>query len=70
VPVAIWKANNFLALNLAHNIITDEKTIEEARKTYADFFKEKMNGEDPQYLQKLTFLPQENTADLTPAQLV
>ena len=29
------EANNFLALNLAHDIITDKKSVEEARTAYA-----------------------------------
>lgn len=57
------EANNFLALNLANDIITDKKTVEEARKAYADIIKEKMNGGNPEYLQKLTFASQDNAAD-------
>ncbi|RAJ19780.1 hypothetical protein LX77_03410 [Gelidibacter algens] len=49
------EANNFLALNLAHNIITGKKTVEEARTAYADIIKEKMSGKDPDYMKKLQF---------------
>ncbi len=57
------EANNFLALNLANDIITDKKTVEEARKAYADIVKEMMNGGKPEYQQKLVFSSQGNTAD-------
>ncbi|MFV5695363.1 hypothetical protein ACM55G_07990 [Flavobacterium sp. LB3P122] len=57
------EGNNFLALNLAHDIITGKKSVEEARKAYGDIVKEKMNGGNPIYMQKLTFSTQENTAD-------
>lgn len=49
------EANNFLALNLAHDIINDKKTVEEARKAYADIIKEKMSGANPEYMKKLQF---------------
>lgn len=51
------EANNFLALNLANDIITDKKSVEEARRAYADILMEKMNGGNPEYLQKLAFAP-------------
>ena len=57
------EGNNFLALNLANDIITVKKSVEEARKAYGDIVKEKMNGANPLYMQKLTFAVQENTAD-------
>lgn len=57
------EGNNFLALNLAHDIITGKKTVEETRQAYGDIVKEKMNGSNPVYMQKLTFSIQENTAD-------
>lgn len=57
------EGNNFLALNLAHDIITGKKAVEEARKAYGDIVKEKMNGGNPVYMQKLTFSTQENSAD-------
>lgn len=49
------EANNFLALNLAHDIITDKKSVEEARTAYADIIKEKMEGKSPEYMAKLQF---------------
>ena len=57
------EGNNFLALNLANDIITGKKSVEEARKAYGDIVKEKMNGGNPMYMQKLTFETQENSAD-------
>ena len=57
------EGNNFLALNLANDIITGKKSVEEARKAYGDIVKEKMNGANPVYMQKLTFATQENSAD-------
>ena len=57
------EANNFLALNLAHDIITNKKTVAEARKAYADVIKEKMTGANPEYMAKLTFASQANAAD-------
>ena len=57
------EGNNFLALNLANDIIIGKKSVEEARKAYGDIVKEKMNGGNPIYMQKLTFSTQENTAD-------
>ena len=57
------EGNNFLALNLANDIITGKKSVEEARKAYGDIVKEKMNGGNPMYMQKLSFSTQENAAD-------
>ena len=57
------EGNNFLALNLANDIITGKKSVEEVRKAYGDIVKEKMNGGNPIYMQKLTFETQENAAD-------
>lgn len=57
------EANNFLALNLAHDIITGKKTVTQARKAYADIIKEKMNGGNPEYMQKLMFQPQPDAGD-------
>ncbi len=49
------EANNFLALNLAHDIINGKKTVEEARIAYGDIIKEKMAGKNPDYMKKLQF---------------
>lgn len=57
------EANNILALNLAHDIITGKKTVEQARTSYGDIVKEKMNGAHPVYMQKLSFATGTNTVD-------
>ena len=57
------EANNFLALNLANDIIIGKKSVEEARKAYGDIVKEKMNGGNPEYMQRLSFSAQPNAAD-------
>ncbi len=55
--------NNILALNLAHDIITGKKTVEQARAALASNVKEKMNGGNPVVMQKLQFSPQANAGD-------
>jgi hypothetical protein len=57
------EANNVLALNLAHDVITGKKTVDQARKAYGDIVKEKMNGGDPAYMKKLLFSTEMNAAD-------
>ncbi len=58
------EAANYLALNLAHDIIEDKKTVEEARQFYADTMMKMMQGEEDEYLQKLTFeLPQNDVTN-------
>lgn len=57
------EGNNLLALNLANDIVTGKKTVEQARKAYGDMVKEKMNGGSPAYMQKLAFATQGNVAD-------
>ena len=57
------EGNNFLALNLANDIITGKKTVISARKAYGDIVKLKMKGGNPLYMAKLTFTPKSNTAD-------
>lgn len=49
------EAANILALNLAHDIIEDKKTVEEARQFYAETMMKMMQGEEDEYLKKLTF---------------
>ena len=55
--------NNFLALNLAHDVITGKKTVEEARKAYGEMIKMAMDGNKPDYMKKLMFSPDMNAAD-------
>lgn len=59
---------NFVAINLAHDIITDKKTVEEAREEYSRLYKAFQNGEKPPYTQAFQFeLPQGDTKDLDTA---
>jgi hypothetical protein len=55
------EAANFLAINLANDIVTGQRTVEEAREYYAETIKAVMNGEKPEYTQGFVFdVPQEN----------
>lgn len=55
---------NFLALNLANDIVTGKRNVQEARRFYADTIKALMAGEKPPYTQGFQFtLPQAATAD-------
>jgi hypothetical protein len=55
---------NYLAINLAHDIITGEKTVEEARQSYAENVKMMMEGEEPEYMQGFQFeLPEGEETD-------
>lgn len=51
------QAANYLALNLAHDIINDEITVEEARTQYADSIKQMQAGTTPDIMKSLTFDP-------------
>ncbi len=46
---------NFLALNLANDIITGKRDVQSAREFYAKSVKEMINGGKPEYTQKLLF---------------
>ncbi|MGI8600440.1 MAG: hypothetical protein ACR2KB_14405 [Chitinophagaceae bacterium] len=52
---------NFLAINLANDVATGKKTVEDARAYYARAIKEMMEGKMDPYLQKIQFSPQANT---------
>ena len=55
---------NFLAINLANDIITGKKDANTARDFYAKIIKEFINGGKPAYMQKLQFdVANGNTAD-------
>jgi hypothetical protein len=56
------EANN-LALNLAHDIVTGEKSVEEARGYYAKEFLDYRKGLPTPYMEKLRFEPTTGTAD-------
>lgn len=46
---------NFLALNLAHDVLTGEKSVEEAREAYSEIFARKEAGGTPDYVQGFQF---------------
>jgi hypothetical protein len=58
---------NFLAINLAHDIISGDRSVEEARSFYADTMQAVMAGEEPgnpEYLQGFIFeVPKENISN-------
>lgn len=55
---------NFLAINLANDIITGKKDVKSARDFYAKSIKEMINGGKPEYMEKLVFnVANGNTAD-------
>jgi hypothetical protein len=55
---------NFLALNLAHDIIEGKRSIEDARAFYAENVKNLMKGQPGPYMQGFQFtLPTGDTAD-------
>ena len=59
---------NFVAINLAHDIITGNQTVEEAREEYARLYKEYMDGKKPPYTQAFQFeLPTGDTKDVDTA---
>jgi hypothetical protein len=56
---------NFLALNLANDIVNTTRSVEDARRFYADTAMAFMKGEKPAYTTGLQFTPQAaGTADL------
>ncbi|MEX0721573.1 MAG: hypothetical protein WD059_12955 [Balneolaceae bacterium] len=58
------EAANYLAINLAHEIIEDEKSVEEAREFYAQTMKKMMEGETSEYVQGFIFdVSQGDTGD-------
>ncbi len=58
---------NFLAINLAHDIIEEVRTVEEARQFYAETMKALMEGgspSDPAYVEGFIFdVPQEDLSN-------
>ena len=55
---------NFVAINLAHEIITGKRTVQEAREEYARLYKAHKDGEKPPYTTAFQFeLPTGQTAD-------
>lgn len=55
---------NFLALNLTHDILEGDKTVEEARDVYAEIYARKEAGDEPTYISEFDFeLPEGDQAD-------
>lgn len=55
---------NFLSVNLSHDIITGEKSTEEAREAYTKIMAKSMAGASPEYMQGLQFdLPEDDQHD-------
>jgi hypothetical protein len=54
---------NFLALNLMHDIVTGQKSVEEARAYYAKEFADFRRKLPTPYMEKLHFSPLEGAAD-------
>lgn len=57
------EAANFLAINLAHDVVTGQRTVEEARQFYAETIEAVMNGETPPYTQGFQFELPSGTPD-------
>jgi hypothetical protein len=53
---------NYLALNLAHRLLTGETTVAQARSTYEQSVKEFKAGNPPVAMQKLMFTPPKGQA--------
>lgn len=54
---------NFLALNLANDIVQGKTSVQMARRQYGEAIKAMMKGEKPAYTQKLQFSPMQAAAD-------
>ena len=54
---------NFLALNLAYDIVKGNKSVDEAREFYGKTIMKVKKGEKPEYTQKLMFTPDMSAAD-------
>ena len=57
------EAANFLALNLAHEIVTGKRGVEDARREYAAQIKAMMEKRPAPLTERLMFTPQMNAAD-------
>jgi hypothetical protein len=56
---------NFVAINLAHDIITGKRDVQNARDEYARLYAAYQRGEKPPYTQTFQFeLPTEDTRDV------
>lgn len=54
---------NILALNLAHEIATGKRTVEDARRVYAEQIAAMKAGQEAPYTERLLFQPQADAAD-------
>ena len=55
---------NFVAINLAHDIVTGKRSVEEAREEYGRLYRAYKDGEKPPYTQGFQFdLPMGDTRD-------
>lgn len=54
---------NFLALNLAHDIVTGARSVQDARAYYAKEFADARRKQPTPYMEKLRFQPGTGTAD-------
>lgn len=55
---------NFVAINLAHDILSGNRTVAEARQEYTRLYKAHKDGEKPAYTQSFQFdLPKGDTRD-------
>jgi hypothetical protein len=62
------EASNFLALNLAHEIIQGRKSVQEARRVYGEAMKARREGRPPEIMQRLMFeIPRGPTGELDEA---
>ena len=56
---------NFVAINLANDIVTGKRSVEDARAEYTRLYQAYKRGEKPPYTQAFQFrLPSEDTKDL------
>jgi hypothetical protein len=61
---------NFVAINLAHDIVTGKRSVEEAREEYTRLYKAYKDGEKPPYTESFQFdLPKGDTKDRDTATL-
>ena len=56
------EAANFLALNLAHDVVAGKRSVQDARKTYAEQITAMKAGKSAPYTEKLLFPVQERGA--------
>ena len=56
---------NFVAINLAHDIVTGKRSVDDARREYTRLYQAYKSGEKPPYTQEFQFpLPKGDTKDL------